>query len=65
MKTVGQLREFLKDLPDDMEVGGWDDFYERLECWGFSVETVIFSNTQKVKMVVFDIEETIRWEEPD
>lgn len=31
--TIKELKEIIKDLPDDMRVGGSGHYGEYLECW--------------------------------
>ena len=38
--TVKELKEIIKDLPDDMAVGGSGHFGEYLECYSVEVKTV-------------------------
>lgn len=46
--TIGKLKEMIKDLPDDMEVVGWSDYYPGIadaECSG--VSTGIFRDSDE------------------
>jgi hypothetical protein len=38
--TVKDLKDKIKELPDDMKIGGSGHFGEYLECWGITVSTV-------------------------
>lgn len=44
--TVAELRKFIENLPDDMEVGGSGHFGEKLECWSISTESVSLGRFQ-------------------
>lgn len=68
MKTVKELKKFISNLPDDMEVGGIGYYGELLDCHSFSVEHAnengAFSPKQKlVDILHIDIEDA--GEEPD
>lgn len=65
MTTIKELKEKIKDLPDDMEVGGSGHFGEFLECWDITVTTTkknLSSNEHK-KILCISIENP--GEEPD
>lgn len=38
--TIGELKEIIKNLPDDMLVGGSGHYGEYLECYDICVENV-------------------------
>ena len=55
MKTVGDLREVLKGLPDDMEVVGADTWDEKLEVYSVKVGYVVpvaFSKEKTIAVII-------------
>lgn len=38
--TIKELKDIIKELPDDMKVGGSGHFGEYLECWDITTTTV-------------------------
>lgn len=65
MKTVGELKELIKDIPDHVLIGSKGHFGELLEChlierlWIYKDQ----NNRRKVEVLVFTIEDA--GEEPD
>jgi len=38
--TIKELKDIIKELPEDMKVGGSGHFGEYLECWDITTTTV-------------------------
>ena len=63
--TIKELKEIIKELHDDMKVGGSGHFGEYLECWDITTTTVIkdrFGN-DKEEILCISLEDV--GEEPD
>jgi hypothetical protein len=68
MDTIKDLKEAIKDLPEDMVIGGLGHFGEYLRCYGYSVEKThrySFSLKQKDEFEIFAISIENAGEEPD
>jgi len=68
MKTIKELKEAIKDLPDDMLIGGSGWFGEYLECESFGVITVDkyhYIHDKEEKIEIFCITNDYPGEEPD
>lgn len=68
--TIEELRDLIKNLPDDMEVGGCGHYGEFLECYDARVSTVRKSyfhsiNGDKEEINIFLIAIESPGEEPD
>jgi hypothetical protein len=67
MATIKELKEAIKDLPDEMLIGSSGHYGEFLDCYGFSVIEVtkyaFFDDGEKFKIFSISIEDA--GEEPD
>ena len=63
-KTVGELKEFLKNVADYIPLGGRGHFGEKLDFYGCSIQNVTNGiGGKSVEVLVFTIEDA--GEEPD
>lgn len=63
MKTIKDLKEIIKDLPDDVLIGGVGHFGEYLECYNLEVSDV-YKYSKKSKITILNIEIEDAGEEP-
>jgi hypothetical protein len=68
--TIKDLKELIKDLPDDMLVGGSGHYGEYLECYGAGVinvaeEHVMGKNYTRGSIDILNIEIVYPGEEPN
>ena len=65
MKTVGELKEFLNDIPDHVLIGGRGHYGEFLECYGVNYSEIrkSINDSKLISVVTFSIEDA--GEEPD
>ena len=63
--TIKELKELIKELPDDMKVGGSGHFGEFLECWDAGVTTVSKARRDNEKEEIFSILIEHAGDEPD
>lgn len=53
--TVGKLKELLKDVPDDMIVVAWSDYYPaNAHIHGSGVQTGVHADADKTEYFVVD-----------
>lgn len=62
--TIMELKEMIKDLPDDMPVGSDGHFGELLECFEAGVISV-YKNRSQEKQEIFSIKIEDAGEYPD
>ena len=63
--NIKELKEIIKELPDDMEIGGSGHFGEFLECWDVVKTTVSKSRLSGDKKEILCISIEDAGEEPD
>lgn len=64
--TVGELKQIVKDLDDNMLVGNSGHFGEYLDCFGISVQDVYLTRREtEKKMPVLCISIESAGDEPD
>ena len=61
-KNVGELKEYLKNIPDYIPLGGRGHFGEVLEFYGCSVQ-IVKKKVKEVEYLILEIE--YKGEEPD
>lgn len=63
--TVKELKDFIKDLPDDMKVGKSGHYGEYLECWDVVCSTVDVAYPQHTTEMILNIYIEDAGPEPD
>jgi len=63
--TIKELKEIIKELPDDMRVGGSGHFGEYLECWDVTTTTVSKGRFADIKEQILCVSIEDAGDEPD
>ncbi len=63
--TIKELKDIIKELPDDMKVGGSGHFGEYLECWDITITTVSKGRFGDIKEQILCVSIEDAGDEPD
>ena len=63
--TIKELKEIIKELPDDMKVGGSGHFGEYLECWDIATTIVSKGRFGDIKEQILCVSIEDAGDEPD